>query len=150
MSETTLTIRRPVLADWPRVLEILETANFHRIGGLEMPAFPLSDCFVAVIDGTVVGVAGYRILDKVAAKTTLLTVDPLYRGNGIGSKLQQERMRFLREQGIKVLYTNCDDPDVIEWNIRHFGFRDTGERIPKVEPYGRDDKHEWVHLTAEL
>ncbi len=31
----------------------METANFHHIGGRETPAFPLSNCFVAVVEGRV-------------------------------------------------------------------------------------------------
>lgn len=126
-------------------------ANFDRIGGAEMPVFPLSDCFVArTQDGRIVGVAGYRILDQHTAKTTLLAVDPVCRRQGIGEALQRARMDFLRAQGIRRLYTNCDDEHVIRWYEAHFGYRRTGERIPKVEPFGRPDKSEWICLVVEL
>ncbi len=149
-STAPASIRRPRVEDWPRILEILRSANFHRIGGSEMPQFPLEDCFVADLGDRVAGVAGYRILDATTAKTTLLTVDPAFRGRGIGTLLQHTRMNYLRQQGIKTLYTNCDDPAVIAWNIRLFGFRPTGKRIPKTGPYGRKEADAWTHLKADL
>lgn len=149
-NDPTVEIRRPREEEWPRILEILETANFHHIGGREMPAFPLDDCFVAATGESVVGVAGYRVLDETTAKTTLLVVDPRHRGRGIGVRLHAARQDFLRRQGIKALYTNVDDERVVRWYVRHFGHRPTGERIAKVEPFGRDDRDEWINLVVEL
>ncbi len=150
MGRKAIQIRRPGKEDWERILEILETANFHHIGGREMPAFPLSDCFVAVAGGRVIGVAGYRILDDTTAKTTLLAVDPEHRRDAVGAALQTARQDFLRGRGIKTLYTNADDERVIDWYIRRFGYRPTGKRIPKVEPFGREDKSEWINLKVIL
>ena len=143
-------IRRPRPDEWPRILEILETANFHHIGGGEMPAFPLCDSFVAVSKGLPVGVAGYRVLDETSAKTTLLAVDPAYRGRAIGVALHKARQDFLRRQGIRSLYTNVDDERTASWYRRHFGYEPTGKRSPKVEPFGRNDRHEWINLMVAL
>jgi len=143
-------IRRPVEEDWPRMLEVLEGANFHHIGGPEMPSFPLSDCFVAELGGIVIGVGGYRILDATTAKTTLLAVDPTYRGHNVGATLQQARQDYLRDQGIKELYTNADDERVVAWYQRNFGYQPTGKRIPKLAPFGRSDKDEWINLVTKL
>ncbi len=150
MDLSDLKIRRPVPEEWPRILEILETANFHHIGGPEMPSFPLSECFVAAVDGTVFGVAGYRVLDETTAKTTLLAVDPEYRGRSAGAALHRARQEFLRTLGIKTLYTNSDDARVIAWYERVFGYKPTGKRIAKLAPFGRSDKHEWINLMVEL
>ena len=150
MGKPAAQIRRPREDEWERILEILETANFHHIGGQEMPEFPLSDCFVAVADGRVVGVAGYKILDATTAKTSLLAVDPEHRGAAVGIALQTARQDFLRARGIKELYTNSDDESVIEWYMRHFGYKPTGKRIPKLESFGRDDKTEWINMKVEL
>lgn len=143
-------IRRPKAEEWPRILEVLEAANFHHIGGPEMPEFPLSDCFVAALDGTVIGVAGYRVLDKTTAKTTLLAVDPEFRGHNAGVALHTARQDFLRRQGIQTLYTNSDDERVIAWYQRVFGYETTGKRTPKLAPFGRNDKHEWIGLMVRL
>ncbi len=150
MDKPAVQIRRPREDEWDRILEILETANFHHIGGQEMPEFPLGDCFVAVADGRVIGVAGYKILDATTAKTSLLAVDPEHRGAAVGIALQTARQDFLRAQGIKELYTNSDDERVIDWYMRHFGYKPTGKRIPKLESFGRDDKTEWINMKVEL
>ncbi len=150
MSKPAFEIRRPREDQWQRILEILETANYHRIGGEEMPAFPLSDCFVAVSEGNVIGVAGYRVLDETSAKTTLLVVAPQFRGYSVGVVLHKARQDFLRQQGIKTLYTNVDDERVVKWYRRNFGHEPTGKRIPKVEPFGRRDRSEWVNLKVDL
>ena len=155
MQRADFTLRRPTEADWPRVLEILESANFHRIGGPEMPCFPLEDFFVAeAADGAgaslVVGVGGYRRLDAVTAKTTLLAVDPAWRGSPVGAALQRKRQDFLRGLGVKRLYTNVDDARAVTWYRRLFGYQPTGERVPKQEPFGRADAQEWITLVVEL
>lgn len=125
-------------------------ANFHHIGGPEMPSFPLSDCFVALLGERVIGVAGYRVVEATTAKTTLLAVDPAERGHGAGTALHAARQDYLRAQGIKFLYTNTDDPRVAAWYQRVFGYRPTGKRIAKLAPFGRSDVHEWVNLMNEL
>lgn len=149
-AEKKCQVRRPVAADEPRILQILEHANYHRIGGTEMAEFPLADCFVAEVAGRIAGVAGYRVLDAQNAKTTLMVVDPAFRGLGVGLVLQKARMDFLRGLGVRLLFTNCDDEAVIAWYERHFGYRRTGGRIPKTEPFGLADKSEWITLRCEL
>jgi len=150
LSEEALKIRRPVQSEWDRILDILKTANFHHIGGPEMPSFPLSDCFVAEFEGAIVGVGGYRILDGTTAKTTLLAVDPEYRHTGAGRALQLARQAYVKAQGAKRLYTNSDDERVINWYRRNFGYELTGKRIPKLAPFGRDDRDEWINMVLEL
>jgi ribosomal protein S18 acetylase RimI-like enzyme len=149
-NDPALSIRRPEGDDWDAIENILRSANFHRLGGPEMRRFPLRDCFVATLNQQVVGVAGYHILDSQTAKTTLIAVAPEHRGRGIGTALQRARLDYLRGQGIKTLYTNCDDERVINWNKKQFGFRETGQRIAKEEDYGRPDKHEWINLRLIL
>jgi GNAT superfamily N-acetyltransferase len=143
-------IRRPVEADWPRILEILEHANYHHIGGSEMERFPLGDAFVVELGGRIAGVCGYRVLDAENAKTTLMVVDPAFRGKGLGLVLQRARMDWLRAQGLRYLHTNCDDEQVIAWYERHFGYRRTGGRVPKTEDFGLAEKSEWISLRCEL
>ena len=80
-----VTIERPRPTDEGRIYEILATANFDSVGGTEMPAYPLEDCFVARAEGRIVGVAGYQVLDAETAKTTVITICPEWRGSGVGS-----------------------------------------------------------------
>lgn len=143
-------IRRPCLNDWDQMLSILRKENFDNIGGEEMRDFPLKDCFIAVCGKEVIGLAGHKILDSNTAKNTLLAVKKEYRKMGVGTSLVKTRMQYLRNKGIKVLYTNCDNEKVISWNMRHFGFKKTGKKIPKTESYGLLDKDEWVNLKLNL
>ncbi len=150
MGRASHIIRRPTEEDWYQILDVLRTANFHHIGGPEMATFPLEDCFIADIEDRIVGVAGYRILDEYNAKTTLLVVLPEYRRGKIGHDLQQTRQDFLREQGIKTLFSNTDDQHVVNWYKRNFGYQETGKIIAKMEPFGRLDRDTWINLKVEL
>ena len=137
-------------ADWPRILEILEQANYHHIGGSEMERFPLEEAFVVEMECRIAGVCGYRILDGDNAKTTLMVVDPAYRGKGLGLVLQRARMDYLKARGLRYLHTNCDDEKVIQWYERHFGYKRTGKRIPKTEDFGLAEQEQWISLRCEL
>lgn len=144
-----LEIRRPTENDWAGILRVLQTANFHAIGCSEMPSFPLSDCFVASVGNVIIGVGGYRILDDLRAKTTLLAVDPAWRGYGIGEMLQEARLDVMRESGATAIYTNTDDDLVIDWLTRKYGFRLTGETIPKTCDFGRSERDHWITLVLD-
>jgi N-acetylglutamate synthase-like GNAT family acetyltransferase len=145
-----VTIRRPSDADWAGILAVLKTANFDAIGSPEMKEFPLSDCFVAECDGLIIGVGGYRILDREQAKTTLLAVDPEWRGLGIGDRLQQARLDVMKAAGVKAIYTNTDDDAVIAWLERRYGFQRSGDVIPKLHPFGRADRDHWITMVMRL
>jgi N-acetylglutamate synthase-like GNAT family acetyltransferase len=148
-SNTPIEIRRPAESDRDAIVAVLRTANFDAIGSSEMPEFPLSECFIAVVDGTIVGVGGYRILDADTAKTTLLAVDPAWRGRGIGNLLQAARLAVMKAAGIQRIYTNTDDDEVIAWLERRHGFRRSGELIPKLRPFGRADRDHWINMLWE-
>jgi N-acetylglutamate synthase-like GNAT family acetyltransferase len=148
-SDERIEIRRPSESDREEILSVLRTANFDAIGSSEMPDFPLSDCFIAVSGEKIVGVGGYRILDADTAKTTLLAVDPAWRGRGIGTRLQTARLEVMKAAGVKRIYTNTDDEAVIAWLERRHGFRRSGELIAKLRPFGRADRDHWVNLVWE-
>ena len=141
-------IGRPRAQDWDAILAVLRTRNFHHIGGPEMPAFPLSDCFVARVDGPVRGVGGWRILSPTEAKTTLLAVHPDWAHLGLGRRLQTARLEHLRALGIRTVTTNTDDPRVARWLERRHGFRRTGETVPKEGPFGDPAVPEWTTLRV--
>ena len=54
-------------------------------------------------------------------KTTLVAVDPAYRRYGIGATLQELRMLALRERGCRVVVTNADLPETIDWYVGRAG-----------------------------
>jgi N-acetylglutamate synthase-like GNAT family acetyltransferase len=148
-SNLRIEIRTAEESDREGILAVLRTANFDAIGSSEMPEFPLSDCFIAVSGGRIVGVGGYRILDADTAKTTLLAVDPAWRGRGIGAQLQAVRLEVMKAKGVRRIYTNTDDDSVIAWLERRHGFRRSGEVIAKVHPFGRPDRDHWVNMVWE-
>ena len=69
---------------------------------------------------------------------------------GGSAALQRARQDWLRRQGVRTLHTNVDDERTAAWYVRHFGYAKTGERIPKMEPFGRLDRHEWIALRLDL
>ena len=77
-----------------------------------MREFPLEDCFVATVDGTVRAVGGYRILGPREAKTTLLAAHPDFAHLSFGALLQSTRLHHLRSLGIRRVTTNTDDQRV--------------------------------------
>jgi len=142
-------LRPAVEQDYEAMIDVLRTANMHRIPSPEMPALDWRHCCVAVIEGRVVGMSGYRVLSDDTAKTTLMAVLPEYRGLHIGHALQTWRMRRLRELGIRALVTNADRPETIAWYKKHFGYREVG-RLPKEHEFGRADVDEWTTLQVDL
>ena len=128
---------------------MLAVANFHNIPSPEMPELALSHCFVAELDGAVVGVAGYQRLADGRGKTTLMAVREEVRGLGIGQRLQELRMVALRELGCDVVVTNADLPPTIAWYKRKFGYREVGT-LTKLHPFGSADRDSWVTLEADI
>jgi len=136
-------------ADYNGVLRVLEFANFHRIPCPEMPNFDVTQCYVAEIDGSIVGAAGFTRLEDGRGKTTLLSVDPDYRRFGIGRTLQELRMRELARHGCLSIVTNADLPNTIAWYEKHFGYREIG-RVAKLHEFGDPEVAEWTTLEADL
>jgi 3-oxoadipate:acetyl-CoA acetyltransferase len=138
--------------DRAAMIDVLATANMHRVPSPEMDDFDVGSWYVAESEGRVVGVAGFRMLtdaDPPVGKTTLLAVAPDQRGRGIGYALQELRMRLMREAGAARVVTNADRPDTIAWYERHFGYRRVGE-LPKRHEFGLPDVDRWTTLEASL
>jgi ribosomal protein S18 acetylase RimI-like enzyme len=139
-------------ADRAGMLRVLETANMHGVPSPEMDDFDVGDWYVAEASGEIVGVAGYRLLDRdgePVGKTTLLAVDPQARQHGIGRKLQTLRMRLMVEAGAGRVITNADRPETIAWYERHFGYRKVGS-VRKLHEFGLPEVDAWTTLEAPL
>jgi GNAT superfamily N-acetyltransferase len=151
-TETSLTApsyRRARPSDRDAIFRVLAFANFHHVPSAEMPVFDLAHVFVAELDGTIVGVAGYDLLGDGRGKTTLMAVDPAFRRFGIGSRLQVLRMRAMREAGCRSVTTNADLPDTIAWYKRNFGYREIGT-LAKVHEFGDPQRDYWTTLECDL
>jgi ribosomal-protein-alanine N-acetyltransferase len=141
--------RRARVDDRDAVFRVLAFANFHHVPSLEMPVFDLADVFVAEVDGLIVGVAGYTLLEDGRGKTTLMAVDPAYRRFGIGTRLQVLRMRAMRDAGCRSVTTNADLPETIAWYKRNFGYREVGT-LAKVHEFGDPARDHWTTLECDL
>lgn len=146
-SETFIRPARP--SDRDAVLEVLETANFHHIPSPEMPELDLDRYFVAERGDTIVGVAGFTVLEDGRGKTTLLAVRPQHRGRGIGGRLQERRMLAMRDLGCGTVVTNADLPATIDWYKREFGYEEVGT-LEKQHEFGDPDIDRWTTLEADI
>ena len=115
----------------------------------ERDSLDADNTFIALLDGKLVGVASYLLLDDRRAETASLAVDPDHLGCGIGFDLQTARIEEMRAKGIKHLRTESDRPEVIHWYINKFGYRITG-RNPKKHSFGHPDYDYWTVLELDL
>ena len=141
--------RRARPEDRDAIFRVLAFVNFHHVPSAEMPVFDLANVFVAEMEGTIVGVAGYTLLGDGRGKTTLMAVDPAYRRFGIGSRLQVLRMRAMREAGCRTVTTNADLPDTIAWYKKNFGYREVGT-LAKLHEFGDPHRDHWTTLECDL
>jgi N-acetylglutamate synthase-like GNAT family acetyltransferase len=144
-----VSFRRARVDDRDAVLHVLAFANMHYVPSAEMPELALDKFHVAVIGGRVVGCSGFTVLPDGRGKTTLMAVDPTYRGLGVGQRLQEIRMIELRSLGCKVVITNADRPETIDWYKRKFGYREIGS-LKKVHEFGDPAVDHWTTLEADI
>lgn len=109
----------------------------------------VENAFVAVVDGEIVGTAGWFALSDDVAETASLAVDPAYRGLGIGYRLQSARLDAMRERGFERVRTETDRPATIRWYIEKFGYRKIGTN-PKKHAFSLPDVDEWTVLELDL
>jgi len=115
----------------------------------ERSTLDINNSFIALLNGQLVGVASYILLDDKHAETASLAVNPDYLGYGIGYQLQMARLEEMRSKGIKHLRTESDRPEVIQWYISKFGYEITGKN-PKKHDFGHADFDHWTVLELEL
>jgi len=89
------------------------------------------------------------VLPDGRGKTTLMAVDPTHRGLGVGQRLQEIRMIELRSLGCKVVVTNADRPETIDWYKRKFGYREIGG-LEKEHEFGDPAVVRWTTLEADI
>lgn len=134
-----------VLGEW-NMAPILASKD---IQDPERSELNIANSFVALKDGLVVGVCSYIIHTPHLAETASLAVSPGCRGLGVGDQLQRARMMELKDLGIKILRTETDREDTVEWYIRKFGYRKVGTN-PKKHSFSLPDIDEWVVLELDL
>ncbi len=135
--------------EFEQILSVLKPWNMHHIPSVEMEMIDFDTFFVAKIDGRIVGVSGYKILDMYHGKTTLLAVFPEFQGSGIGKALQDKRLEAMHDAGIKKVTTNADRSDIILWYKKHYGYKEV-RKLKKIASFGLDDKDYWTTLQMDL
>ncbi len=144
-----ITIEKAREEDKLRIFDLLKIANMHYIPSKEMPSLTFENYFVARCEAGIVGFCGYKILSPTEAKTELMVVDPVVRGQGVGYKLQVCRMEDMLNKGIRILTTNTDLPATIAWYKKNFGYKEAG-KLKKYHEFGDPDIDTWTTLQVNL
>ena len=144
-----IVLRPATSADYQGMLTVLQTANMHYVPSEEMPELDWRQCFVALRGDKIIGMSGYKIIGEDQGKTTLMAVDPEYRGTGVGMSLQVERLHAMARHGVEFVTTNADRTATIEWYKKHFGYRQIGT-LKKVHEFGEPNVAEWTTLRLDL
>jgi len=142
MRESDVAVATAILDEWDMAPETdRDDAERHTIR--------VENSFVAEDSGTVVGTASYIVHSETLGETASLAVDPDYRGQGIGYRLQVARLEAMRSLGIETVRTETDRPDTIEWYVEHFGYERVGTN-PKKHDFSLPDVDEWTVLELDL
>jgi N-acetylglutamate synthase-like GNAT family acetyltransferase len=115
----------------------------------ERDRIEIANGFVAVVDGRVVGVCSYFVLDQEWVETASLAVDPSCPIKTLGEALHTARLNEIRQRGFKKVRTETDRPYVIAWYKRKFGYREVGTN-PKKHPFSLPDVDVWTVLELDL
>jgi predicted N-acetyltransferase YhbS len=148
-------IRKMAEADMVAVMNILAQWNMaprrpcREVPNPERSAINVANTFVACDDGTVVGVASYIEHSADLAETASLAVDPGYKGQGVGFRLQEARLREMAEKGFKTVRSETDRPETIAWYITRFGYRAIGSN-PKKHSFSLPGVDTWTVLELDL
>jgi 3-keto-5-aminohexanoate cleavage enzyme len=148
-------IRKMAQGEIGRVIEILTCWNMAPVAPSaacpepEATGLGIGSTFVAVVEGSIVGVSSYILRGDGWAETASLAVDPEWRGKGIGESLQRARLAELRALGMKHVRTEADRPESIAWYLRKFGYRVAGT-VPKKHSFGVEQVPHWTVLVLDL
>ena len=148
-------IRKMCSDDYDAAMEILDKWNIAPVmpsDDIENPERSILDIeksFVAMDNGSVVGVCSYIVHNRELAETASLAVDPSCRGKGAGYRLQLARLKEMKQIGIRIVHTETDREDTINWYIRKFGYKRMGTN-PKKHAFSLPEVDKWVVLQLDL
>ena len=150
-----ITIRKMIPGDLDQVIRILSEWNMAPVQATDQCPTPerssvdVANSFVALDGDKVIGVCSYIILSPESAETASLAVHPKYKGKGIGYLLQEARLKEMKGRGIKLVRTETDRPETIEWYIKKFGYRVVGQNKKKHQ-FSLAHVDHWIVLELKL
>lgn len=127
-----LAIRKMTLEDVPAVVD-LDQRSFslpwpERSFRFELTDNPASRCWVAELDGKIVGmIVVWLIVDE--AHIATIATHPDFRRKGIAKRLLSHALRKLIEQGARSSFLEVRESNIAAQEMyRRFGYEETGRR----------------------
>jgi ribosomal-protein-alanine N-acetyltransferase len=144
-----LTIRKMTVDDVSAVVD-LDKKSFslpwpERSFRFELTDNPASRCWVAELDGNVVGmIVVWLIVDD--AHVATIAIDPEYRRQGIGKRLLAHALRQMIRDGARSSFLEVRESNLAAQEMyRKFGFEVTGRR----RRYYRDNDEDAILMSLE-
>lgn len=126
------TIRKMTLEDVPSVID-LDRKSFslpwpERSFRFELTANPASRCWVAELDGKIVGmIVVWLIIDE--AHVATLATHPDFRRRGVGTKLLSHSLRYMMDEGARSSFLEVRESNISAQELyRKFGYEASGRR----------------------
>jgi ribosomal-protein-alanine N-acetyltransferase len=144
-----LILRKMTVEDIPAVID-LDKKSFslpwpERSFRFELTDNPASRCWVAELDGKVVGMIVVWLIVEEAHVATL-AIDPEYRRQGIGKRLLAHALRHLIPDGARSSFLEVRASNVAAQEMyRKFGYEATGRR----QRYYRDNDEDAILMNLE-
>lgn len=144
-----LTIRKMTVEDVPAVVD-LDQKSFslpwpERSFRFEITDNPVSRCWVAELDGKVVGmIVVWLIVDE--AHVATLATHPEFRRQGIGQRLLSYALRDLIQEGARRSFLEVRESNLAAQEMyRKFGYEETGRR----RRYYRDNDEDAILMNLD-
>ena len=144
-----LTIRKMTVEDVAAVLD-LDQKSFslpwpERSFRFELTDNPASRCWVAELDGNVVGmIVVWLIVDE--AHVATIATHPEYRRQGIGKRLLAHALRHLIRDGARSSFLEVRESNIAAQDMyRKFGYEVTGRR----RRYYRDNDEDAILMSLD-
>lgn len=143
------TIRKMMVEDVPAVVE-LDQKSFslpwpERSFRFELTDNPASRCWVAELDGKVVGmIVVWLIIDE--AHVATVATDPDYRRQGIGKRLLSHALLNLMQEGARSSFLEVRESNLPAQEMyRKFGYETSGRR----RRYYRDNDEDAILMNLD-
>ncbi len=142
-----LNIRKMTEADLPAVSE-LDQISFslpwpERSFRFEVTSNPASRCWVAEVDGRVVGmIVGWLFVDEIHIAN--IATHPDFRRQGIAQKLLMHTLRYTADEGAITSFLEVRESNLAAQEMyRKFGYENTGRR----KRYYKDNDEDAILMT---